>query len=585
MASRTPIFKRNHGVGGPFDCRSLEMTVPAAHCRQGRLPAWRTVSGSLSRENSTQVIIVGGGPVGLALALDLGWRGIACVLLEQGDGVISQPKMNEVNTRTMEFCRRWGIVERVLNCPFPGSFPLDTAFITSMFGHEIGRVERLARAHEVPEPFSPYRLQACSQFWFDPILQSAARAFPSVALRYGTRVERVIQDATGVRVETTDVATGTRAHLTADYLIGCDGAASAVRSALGIAMQGKGTIGFPVHLFFRAPELLAASGRDPATFFFLIDREGLWGSLRIIDPVNGFWRLMQDRTDGSLTPERVDREGILRRALGRPYDVDWKGVNVWHRRSLVAERYGRDRIFLAGDAVHLLSPTGALGMNSGIGDAVDLGWKLAAVLNGWGGPHLLASYDLERRPVGLRNVGLATNIYLDNEKFGGPGADLESEDAATVALRRRLGAELEDVVGREFRTIGAQLGYRYESSPICIPDGTPAPPDEMGTYLPTARPGSRAPHAWLDDDRSILDVFGRSFVLLRFPGAPDGASLRAAAAARGIPYDEAFIDDAETAALYERKLVLVRPDGHVAWRGDAIPADPAAIIGRAAGWH
>ena len=385
----------------------------------------------MPQDSSTQVIIVGGGPVGLALALDLGWRGIRCQLIEQGDGTITQPKMNEVNTRTMEFCRRWNIVERVLTCPFPGDFPLDTAFITSLFGHEIGRVERLARAHEVPEPFSPYRLQACSQFWFDPIVKSAARSFPSVTLSYGKRVEHVMQDENGVRVDIVDLSNGTRSRITADYLIGCDGAASSVRSALGIELRGKGTIGFPVHLFFSAPDLLAKSGRRPATFFFLVDREGLWGSLRIVDPANGFWRLMQDRTDGKLAPERVDREGILRRALGRPFAVEWKGVNIWHRRSLVAERYGHGRIFLAGDAVHLLSPTGALGMNSGIGDAVDLGWKLTAVLQGWGGPRLLESYDLERRPVGLRNVRLATNIYLDNEQFGGPDADLEANDVAT----------------------------------------------------------------------------------------------------------------------------------------------------------
>jgi 2-polyprenyl-6-methoxyphenol hydroxylase-like FAD-dependent oxidoreductase len=532
-----------------------------------------------------QVIIVGGGPVGLALALDLGWRGVRCLLLEQGDGAIAQPKMNEVNTRTMEFCRRWGIVDRVLNCPFPGDFPLDTAFITSMFGHELGRVARPARDHDLPEPFSPYRLQACSQFWFDPILRAAAQSFPSVTLSYGRRVETFAQDANGVSVETIDVSTGKRERLEADYLVGCDGAASMVRGALGIKMAGKGTIGYPVHTFFRAPYLLSASARRPATFFFMVDRAGLWGSLRIIDPAKGIWRLMQDRTDGTLTPEQVDRDGILRRALGRPFDVEWMGVNIWHRRSLVAEHYGHGRIFLAGDAVHLLSPTGALGMNSGIGDAADLGWKLAAVLQGWGGPRLLDTYDLERRPVGLRNVRLATNIYLDNEQFGGPDADLEADDEATGRLRQRLGAELERIVGREFRTIGAQLGYRYDTSPLCIADDTPAPADEMETYVPSARPGSRAPHAWLPDGRTTLDLFGRGLTLLRFPGAPDSSELRNAAATRQVPFAEASIDDDLATALYQSKLVIVRPDGHVAWRGDAAPADAEKLVARITGWN
>ncbi len=531
-----------------------------------------------------QVIIVGGGPVGLALSLELGWRGVRCLLLEQGSGTIVQPKMNEVNARTMEFCRRWGIADDVSNCPFPPDFPLDSAFVTSLFGYELGRVERPARAHQTPDPHSPYRLQACSQFWFDPILQRAASAYASVKLKYRCRVDEFEQSDAGVTVRLTDLESGAKQVLQSDYLVGCDGAASLVRDALGIRMLGKGTIGYPIHTFFRAPRLLEHSGQRRATFYLLVDQEGLWGNLRIIDPASGFWRLMVDRTDGSLTPERVDREGLLRRALGRPYPVEWLGVNIWHRRSLVAERYGQERVFLAGDAVHQLSPTGALGMNSGVGDAVDLGWKLAAVLHGWGGPNLLASYDAERQSVGLRNVGIATEMYHNNENFGGAVAGLERDDAATEALRKRLGAELERVVGREFRTIGAQLGYRYEASPICVADGTPAPPDPMETYVPTARPGSRAPHAWLAEGRSTLDLFGRGLTLLRFAQSVDTSRLHEAAAKRGAPFSEVAIDDPAAASLYERALVLVRPDGHVAWRGDALPLHPERMLDQVTGW-
>ena len=531
-----------------------------------------------------QVIIVGGGPVGLALSLELGWRGVRCLLLEQGDGKIVQPKMNEVNARTMEFCRQWGIVDDVLNCPFPADFPLDSAFVTSLFGYELGRVERPARAHQTPDPHSPYRLQACSQFWFDPILQRAARSYPSVTFGYRSRLDEFEQDQGGVTVRFTNLESGAQQVLQTDYLVGCDGAASLVREALGIRMLGKGTIGYPIHMFFRAPRLLDDSGRRLATFYLMIDQDGLWGNLRIIDPVSGFWRLMVDRTDGNLTPERVDREGMLRRALGRAYPVEWLGVNIWHRRSLVAEHYGRGRVFLAGDAVHQLSPTGALGMNSGVGDAVDLGWKLAAVLHGWGGPNLLTSYDAERQPVGLRNVGIATDMYQNNEDFGGTAADLERDDAATDELRKRLGAELERVVGREFRTAGAQLGYRYDPSPICVADGTPPPPDPMDTYVPTARPGSRAPHAWLSDGRSTLDLFGRGLTLLHFAETVDTSGFHAAAAKRGVPVSEVAIGDPAVASLYERTLVLVRPDGHVAWRGDALPSDAGRVVDQVTGW-
>jgi hypothetical protein len=258
-------------------------------------------------------------------------------------------------------------------------------------------------------------------------------------------------------------------------------------------------------------------------------------------------------------------------------------VSIWKRRSVVAAHYGNGRVFLAGDAVHQLSPTGALGMNSGVGDAVDLGWKLAAVLQGWGGTNLLASYDAERRPIGVRNVAAATRFYTTNESFGRGNAAIAEDSAAGEAQRASLGKMLEQHVGREFRTIGLQLGYRYEDSPICVSDGTLPPPDAPEAYVPSARPGSRAPHVWLNDGRSTLDLFGRGFTLLRFSGAAEVSGIEAAASKHGVPLQVADVENEEAAELYQRRLVLVRPDGHVAWRGDAAPSDPLALIDRVRG--
>jgi len=530
----------------------------------------------------TPVLIVGGGPVGLALAAELGWRGIACTLVEQGDGTITTPKMNEVNTRSMEFCRRWGIADQVMNCPFPGDHPLDAVFVTSLFGHELGRVIRPARNDQTPEPHSPYRLQACSQIWFDPMLAKLARSFPSVRLHYRHQLDALSQDADGVTAEIADIETGKRHRITADYLVGCDGAASLVRRSLGIEMAGQGTIGYPINMFFRAPDLLTRSGRKPGTFFIPVDRGGVWGNLRIIDPINGVWRLMVDAAR-DVTPETVDRAGYLRRALGRDIAVEWIDVNVWRRRSLVAERYGEGRVLIAGDAVHQLSPTGALGMNSGLGDAVDLGWKLAAVLQGWGGAQLIGSYDSERRPVGERNVRMATSFYQDNEAFMHRSPALDDDGAEGDQARRELGEMLERKVGGEFRTLGLQLGYCYENSPICVADGTPPPADDPATYTANARPGARAPHVWIGQNKSTLDLFGRGFVLLRFPGAPDAVALASAAAARRVPLTVIEVDQPDAAAIYARRLALVRPDGHVAWRSDDMPAEPGALIDRVRG--
>jgi 2-polyprenyl-6-methoxyphenol hydroxylase-like FAD-dependent oxidoreductase len=527
------------------------------------------------------VLIGGGGPVGLALAGELGWRGIACELVEQTDGVIATPKMNEVNVRTMEFCRRWGIADAVRNCPFPDDYPLDVVFVTSLAGHELARMRRPTRKTPPAGNNSPMRQQICSQLWFDPILRSFAQSQPGVALRYRTRLDAFEASAAGVTAELHNLDTGARETIDADYLVGCDGATSAIRDGVGIGLQGKGTLGHPLHLYFRAPDLLARCGREPGVFFLAIDRQGLWANIRIIDPVNGLWRLMVLDSDGKQTPDTVDRAALLQRAVGRPIDVEWKGLNIWTRRSVVAERYSQGRVFLAGDAVHQLSPTGALGMNTGIGDAADLGWKLAAVIAGWGGTNLLASYDSDRRPIGLRNVRMATQFHLAHGEFTGGIAAIEDDSEAGRQLRQRLGESLTRNVGGMFRTTGLQLGYCYEGSPICVTDGAP-PPDDPEKFVPSAHPGSRAPHAWLRDGRSTLDLFGRGFVLMRF-GEEPVAALEAAAKARGVPFTIADLDEPEAAALYERRLVLVRPDGHVAWRGDTLPADAVMLIDRVRG--
>jgi len=240
-------------------------------------------------------------------------------------------------------------------------------------------------------------------------------------------------------------------------------------------------------------------------------------------------------------------------------------------------------VHLAGDAVHQLSPTGGMGMNTGVADAADIGWKLAAVLDGWGGAGLLESYDRERRPVGARAVRMATWFYKNAENFPKSSAALGEDSADGTRLRATIGQELLRAIGPEFRTVGLQLGYRYEGSPICVPDGTPEPPDDPAEVTPSARPGSRAPHVTLRDGRSILDLYGRGFVLLRFGGAPDGLAIEQAARQRRVPLQCVGLDEPEAAALYEGKLVLVRPDGHVAWRADAPPVDALAMIDRVRG--
>ena len=532
---------------------------------------------------TTPVLIVGGGPVGLALAAELGWRGIDCMLIEQTDGVIATPKMNEVNLRSMEFCRRWGIADTVRDCPFPWDYSMDVAFMTRL-GVELGRQKRPSKRDQKPGPLSPETFQICSQLWFDPILRRHVETLPLVTLAYRHRLEEFSQNADGVTAHITNLTTGARDIVRAGYLVACDGANSAIRASCDIDVGGDKILGRPVHLYFKSPDFAEQVGFERAVFILLIDEAGAWANVRAIDPAQGLWRLMIIDTPEDFDRENIDMDAQMRRATGRDdIEVEWAGVSVWTRRGVVASRYRDKRVFLAGDAAHQVSPTGALGMNTGLGDAVDLGWKLAANIEGWGGDGLLDSYEVERRAVGARNVAMTTGFHQDHSGFQAPPAINDTTPEAEAA-RKALGEKAVHIIGAMFRTDGLQLGYVYEGSPVCIPDGSAAPEDASDIYVQTARPGARAPHAWLADGRSMLDLFGRAFVLLRLgDDAPDGSALAGAAASRGIPFRIEHIIDREIAALYEARLVLVRPDGHVAWRGDVMPDDCGQVMDRVTG--
>jgi 2-polyprenyl-6-methoxyphenol hydroxylase-like FAD-dependent oxidoreductase len=426
--------------------------------------------------------------------------------------------------------------------------------------------------------------QTCSQTWFDPILRQFARSYSHVTLRHRCRLEIFQATNDGVTAEIRNLETGEVEKIQARFLAACDGANSRIRRALGIKLIGSEVLSRPVHMFFRSPDLFRKLGLRPGTFFLTIDSGGLWANVRIIDPMEGLWRLMVLDTPPDLDPNSIDCEAYLRRALGRHIDVEWVGVSVWTRRGVVADRYSQGPVHLLGDAVHQLSPTGALGMNTGIADAVDLGWKLAAVLEGWGGDSLLASYDSERRPIGERNVRLATGYFENHRDFERGVKAIEDATPEGEQIRQRIGEQLIRDLARMFRTIGVQLGYRYDLSPICVPDGTPSPADEPEVYVPSARPGGRAPHVWLADGRSTLDLFGHGFVLLRIGGgAPRVSEFVQAATRVKLPLDVVTLNEPVMLERYGCPLVLVRPDGHVAWRGDDLPTDVEVLIDRVRG--
>jgi 2-polyprenyl-6-methoxyphenol hydroxylase-like FAD-dependent oxidoreductase len=520
------------------------------------------------------VLIVGGGPIGLALAADLGRRGVATLLVEERENKLNPPKMLEVSVRTMEFCRQLGIVDKVRGWGFPRDWPLDSVFVTDMQGYELGRV-RIPALNDLEHlPVSPERGMPCPQTWFDPILQDHARSFLHVTLRHRVQLTDFVQDSDAVTATLLDRSTGRSETVRAGYLVGCDGFASTVRKLLGIEIRGEPHIDWSMTVYLRIPDFHAHHDKGKAFRYVFVGPEGTWSFLSIVDG-RDLWRLQLVDLDEKRL-QNADIPSLVRRFMGRDIGYTIEDKNLWVRKRTVADRFADGRVFLAGDAGHAHPPNGGLGMNTGIQDAFDLGWKLAAVLQGWGGLALLDSYDYERRPASAR----AAEVSLKNYRRLVSAAQRAEINAATPegdAARRAIGEGLVQENEKTWQPIGVHLGYVYHPSPIVVPDDSPKPEDDTFGYQPTAFPGARAPHVWLDNGRSILDLFGEGFTLLKFAEVPTDA-LEHAAKVRGIPLQVHRIEHQQAAALYERALVLVRPDGHVAWRGDLQPADSSIVM-------
>lgn len=530
-----------------------------------------------------EILIIGGGPVGLSTALELAWRGQKPVLIDETSGVVDHPRAGGISIRTMEHFRRWGISDQIRNAGFNLDLPLNQRFCTGVVGRLLGVARFPSMRDTKPHPASPESIARCRQMWLDPILAEGARRH-GADLRYGHRMERFEQDAGGVTCEILNLDTGARSQIRAQYMIACDGVGSGVRQTLGIPMEGE-DLGPTVSVLFRSN--IRELTEEPAERYIVLDAQGPFGNITAMDGYDLYRFIMRGPDKFDLST--FDAEASIRRAINSPNaTVEVLSIRPWRRRQMLATTYRVGRVFLAGDAVHVMVPTGGFGANTGIGDSVDLGWKLDAVLSGWGSPALLDTYEIERRPAAARSIAAA----LTNFKGWTPSSELsrlndETPDGERV--RAAIGQELLEATRQEWDSSGVSLGYNYAGSPIVVPDGTQAPPDEPGRYIPVARPGHRAPHVWLSDGRSILDLFGRGFVLLRFAGdaAEEAEALRTEAGRRAMPLELQDIRNREAAELYAARLVLVRPDGHVAWRGDELPAADLLLntVAGAAGEH
>ena len=531
----------------------------------------------------TEVLVVGAGPVGLALAGDLGWRGHHCLVVERGDGSIGQPKMDQVGIRTMEHCRRWGIVPDVEASPYNRERPQDNIYVTALTGWELGREPFRSMREDRPPPYSPQKRERCPQNMFDPILQKFAASHAGVELKYRHQFQALTQDDQGVTATVMDLVADRLLTIRARFLVGADGGRSRVREQLGITMSGRGLLTHTTNVIFRAPNLDALHAIRPGYRYIFVGPQGTWATLVAI---NGHdqWRMSIIGTQEPRNYTHDELRGLAHRAMGKPFDLEILSVLAWQRQELVADAYRHGRCLIAGDAAHLTSPTGGLGMNTGIGDAVDLGWKLSALLEGWGGDRLLDAYEAERRPIAQRIVAIST-ANLQHMKSPGRNDQLLEHSEAGAATRERVGRDFSEAMKREWYLDNVHLGYRYTGSPVIVYDPeNPAPAagddTETARYTASTQPGRRAPHAWLRDGVSTLDHFGRAYVLVDTVGTPDARreALLAAAVQRGVPLQTVCWSQNNLPRLYERRYVLVRPDDTVAWRGDSLPDDVAPLL-------
>ncbi|MEA2891359.1 MAG: hypothetical protein QOI05_2152 [Bradyrhizobium sp.] len=543
-------------------------------------------------ENEADVLIVGAGPVGLTLAIDLAWRGIDVTVVEtRARAAPPEPKCNHVAARTMETFRRLGVAEKVRNAGLPADYPHDISYRTTFTGQELTRIRIPCRRDRFtmtdgpdcnwPTPEPPHRI---NQIFLEPILFEHAAMQPRIKIINRTSVEDVLVGDTSASAALRDLDSGAVSRMSCRFLIGCDGARSVVRKAISAKLSGDEVVQRVQSTYIRAPDLIKLQRHARAWGTGSINPRRA-GMVYAIDGVER-WLVHNYMKPGEGGFEQVDRDACLRTILGVGPDFRYDIISKedWVGRRLIADRF-RDRCaFIAGDAAHIWVPYAGYGMNAGIADAMNLSWLLAAHLNGWAPSSILDAYEAERWPITSQVSRFAmSHAEAEIRRRGAVPGDIEDAGSAGERARREIGHLAYEINVRQYACAGLNFGTYYDRSPIIAYDGAEHPAYTMDSYTPSTVPGCRTPHFWRDDGGSIYDAMGPEFTLLRFDSSIDTAQLEAAALRRALPLTMLDVKASAARGLYGHRLVLSRPDQHVAWRGDALPPDPLALIDRVRG--
>jgi 2-polyprenyl-6-methoxyphenol hydroxylase-like FAD-dependent oxidoreductase len=543
-------------------------------------------SAPTSRSIKTRVLIVGAGPVGLTLAMDLARRGIAVVAVEtRHAGEAPSVKCNHVSSRSMEIFRRLGVAQGLRDAGLPADYPNDCAYRTTTTGIELSRILIPCRRDRYsategpdtgwPTAEPPHRI---NQIYMEPVLFAHAAETNGLTILNRTTFENFEERDDGIVTTARDLDTDTPFQIEAEFIVGCDGARSLVRKAIDATLEGTPIIQRVQSTYVRAPKLLALMG-EPAWMTLSLNPRRC-GTVVAIDGREN-WLIHNHLNREDETFESVDRDQSIRAILGvgPDFDYDILSKEDWVGRRLVADRFRRGRAFICGDAAHLWMPYAGYGMNAGIADATNLAWLLAATLQGWADPKILDAYEAERLPITEQVSRFAMDMAgkVLGQRRTVP-EEIESEGAEGDAVRRRVGQAAYDLNVQQYCCGGLNFGYFYDRSPIIAYDGAEQPAYTMADFTPSTAPGCRAPFARLSDGRPVYDAFGPGYTLLRFDPTVPVAPLVEAMREHSIPFEIVDVPANGPSPVSDRKLVLARTDQHVAWRGDAIPDRPQHLV-------